>query len=85
VTGVLTLLGAGLAERSVGVPGPRPALPWWELGLILVVYSLSGLIVALAFSGEGRLLAWVPAGIALGVLVAVPRRDDPAPICQRSP
>jgi hypothetical protein len=69
------LLGAGLAERGVGVPGPRSALPWWELGLILGVYSSSGLVVALAYSGEGRLLAWIPALIALAVLVLVPRRQ----------
>jgi uncharacterized membrane protein YoaK (UPF0700 family) len=74
VTGVMTLLGAGLAERGAGVPGPRSALPWWELALILAVYSLSGLVVAFAFSGDGRPLAWVPALIALGVLIAVPRQ-----------
>jgi uncharacterized membrane protein YoaK (UPF0700 family) len=74
VTSLLMLLGAGLAERSVGVPGPRPALPWWELVLILVIYSISGLMVALAFSGEGRVLAWVPALLALAVLGLVPRR-----------
>jgi uncharacterized membrane protein YoaK (UPF0700 family) len=79
VNTVLMLLGARLAGRSVGVPGPRPSLPWWELALILLVYSISGLAVALAFSGEGSLLAWVPAVVALAVLGIVPReRYEPS-------
>ena len=75
VTGVLMLLAAGVTERSSGVAGPRSELPLWELGLILAVYSVSGLIVALALSREAGLLVWVPAAIAIGVVTVIPRRD----------
>lgn len=69
------LLAAGVAEREGGVAGPRAGLPLWELAMILVVYCLSGLIVALALSGDAGLLVWLPAAIAVGVLGAVPARD----------
>jgi uncharacterized membrane protein YoaK (UPF0700 family) len=75
VTNVLMLLAAGVAERECGVAGPRAGLPLWELAVILVVYCLSGLIVALALSGDAGLLVWLPAAIAVGVLGAVPARD----------
>ncbi len=75
VTNVLMLLGAGLAEREIGVPGPRSGLPLWELVMILGVYCVSGLIVALTLSGEAGLLVWVPALIAVAVLAVVPGRD----------
>ncbi len=75
VTGVLMLLAAGMTERSSGVAGPRSELPLWELGLILAVYSVSGLIVALTLSGEAGLLVWVPAAIAIGVLAVIPNRN----------
>lgn len=75
VTGVLMLLAAGVTERRSGLPGPRSELPLWELGLILAVYSVSGLIVALTLSGRAGPLVWVPAAIAVIVVGAVPARD----------
>ena len=75
VTNVLMLLAAGVAERESGVAGPRAGLPLWELAMILAVYCISGLIVALALSGDAGLLVWLPAVIAVGVLGAVPGRD----------
>lgn len=79
VTGVLMLLAAGVTERSRGVVGPRSELPLWELGLILAVYAVSGLIVALLLSGEAGLLVWVPAAIAIGVIAAIPARSPLPP------
>jgi len=78
VTGVLMLLAAGVTERQGRIPGPRSELPLWELGMILAVYSVSGLIVALALSGDAGLLVWVPAAIAIGVVTLIPRRDPQA-------
>lgn len=76
VTGVLMLLGASLAERGGRIPGPRAGVPAWMLAMILVVYTASGFLVALAF-GAHRIVAWVPVVVAVAVLVAVPRVRPP--------
>jgi uncharacterized membrane protein YoaK (UPF0700 family) len=75
VTGVLMLLAAGVTERGSGLPGPRSELPLWELGLILAVYGVSGLIVALTLADQVGLLVWVPVAIAFAVVSVVPLRD----------
>jgi uncharacterized membrane protein YoaK (UPF0700 family) len=74
VTVVMMLLVAGLTERASGVAGPRSDLPLSELALIVAAYCASGLIVALALTGDAGLLAWVPAVLGLAVLAIVPFR-----------
>lgn len=76
VTGVLMLLGASLAERGGRVPGPRAGVPPWMLAMILVVYTASGFLVAVAF-GAHRVVAWMPALVALAVLAAIPSACAP--------